>query len=152
MDVKRVKKGKQKLYVNDIVKENDEECLDGENLFGESLDSIDVCKKPHLIQIGNLREERKKFKNPQDGRVYSGKGSCPTLTLSMSPKILIEDNGEYKVRELSGYESMRLMGVVDDDIQKIVDVGLSNKQLIQLAGNSIIVNIMSEFFKEMVKC
>ena len=62
MDVKKVKKGKQKLYVNDVVKEHDEECLDGENLFGELLDSIDVCKKPHLIQIGNLREERKKFK------------------------------------------------------------------------------------------
>ena len=152
MDVKKVKKGKQKLYVNDIVKEHDEECLDGENLFGELLDSIDICKKPHLIQIGNLREERKKFKNPQDGRVYSAKGCCPTLTLSMPPKILIEDNGEYKVRELSGFESMRLMGVDADDIQKIVDVGLSNNQLTQLAGNSIVVNIMSSFFKEMVKC
>ena len=152
MDVKKVKKGKQKLYVNDVVKEHDEECLDGENLFGELLDSIDVCKKPHLIQIGNLREERKKFKNPQDGRVYSAKGCCPTLTLSMPPKILIEDNGEYKVRELSGFESMRLMGVDADDIQKIVDVGLSNNQLTQLAGNSIVVNIMSSFFKEMIKC
>ena len=152
MDVKKVKKGKQKLYVNDIVKEHDEECLDGENLFGELLESIDVCKKPHLIQIGNLREERKKFKNPQDGRVYSAKGCCPTLTLSMPPKILIEDNGEYKVRELSGFESMRLMGVDADDIQKIVDVGLSNNQLTQLAGNSIVVNIMSSFFKEMIKC
>ena len=152
MDVKKVKKGKQKLYVNDIVKEHDEECLDGENLFGELLDSIDVCKKPHLIQIGNLREERKKFKNPQDGRVYSAKGCCPTLTLSMPPKILIEDNGEYKVRELSGFESMRLMGVDANDIQKIVDVGLSNNQLTQLAGNSIVVNIMSSFFKEMIKC
>lgn len=152
MDVKKVKKGKQKLYVNDVVKEHDEECLDGENLFGELLDSIDVCKKPHLIQIGNLREERKKFKNPQDGRVYSAKGCCPTLTLSMPPKILIEDNGEYKVRELSGFESMRLMGVDVDDIQKIVDVGLSNNQLTQLAGNSIVVNVMSSFFKEMIKC
>ena len=152
MDVKKVKKGKQKLYVNDVVKEHDEECLDGENLFGELLDSIDVCKKPHLIQIGNLREERKKFKNPQDGRVYSAKGCCPTLTLSMPPKILIEDNGEYKVRELSGFESMRLMGVDADDIQKIVDVGLSNNQLTQLAGNSIVVNVMSSFFKEMIKC
>lgn len=152
MDVKKVKRGKQKLYVNAIVKENDEECLDGENLFGESLNSIDVGKKPYLIQIGNLREERKNFKNPQDGRVYSAKGSCPTLTLCMPPKILIEDNGEYKVRELSGYESMRLMGVGDEDIKKLVDVGLSNNQLTQLAGNSIVVNIMSEFFKEMVKC
>lgn len=151
MDVKKVKKGKQNKYVNTIVKEHDEECIGGENLFGESLDSIDLGKKPYLIQLGNLRVPRTNFGNPQDGRVYSAKGSCPTLTLCMPPKFLIEDNGEYKVRELSGFESMRLMGVDDDDIQKIVDVGLSNNQLTQLAGNSIVVNIMSEFFKSMVK-
>ena len=152
MDVKKVKKGKQKLYVNDVVKEHDEECLDGENLFGELLDSIDICKKPHLIQIGNLREERKKFKNPQDGRVYSAKGCCPTLTLSMPPKILIEDNGEYKVRELSGYEGLTLMGVTREDVDKMISVGLTNGQLMKLSGNSIIVDVMSSFFKEMVKC
>lgn len=152
MDVKKVKKGKQNQYVNQIVKDYDEVCICGENLFGETIGDIDIGKKAHLIQLGNMREQRKNFGNPQDGRVYSAKGSCPTLTLCMPPKFLIEDNGEYKVRELSGFESMKLMGVDDNDIQKIVDVGLSNNQLTQLAGNSIVVNIMSEFFKEMIKC
>ncbi len=152
MDVKKVKKGKQKLYVNNIVKEHDEECLDGENLFGESLNSIDVGKKPYLIQLGNMRIPRTNFGNPQDGRVYSGKGSCITLTLGMPPKILIDDNGEYKVRELSGYECLTLMGVTREDVDKMVSVGLTNGQLMKLAGNSIIVDIMSSFFKEMVKC
>jgi len=152
MDVKKVKKGKQNQYVNQIVKDYDEVCMCGKNLFGESIDDIDIGKKAHLIQLGNMREQRKNFGNPQDGRVYSAKGSCPTLTLCMPLKFLIEDNGEYKVRELSGFESMRLMGVDDNDIQKIVDAGLSNNQLTQLAGNSIVVNIMSEFFKEMIKC
>lgn len=152
MDVKKVKKGKQNQYVNQIVKDYDEVCICGENLFGETIEDIDIGKKAHLIQLGNMREQRKNFGNPQDGRVYSAKGSCPTLTLCMPPKFLIEDNGEYKVRELSGFESMKLMGVDDNDIQKIVDVGLSNNQLTQLAGNSIVVNIMSEFFKEMIKC
>ena len=46
---------------------------------------------------------------------------------------------------------MRLMGVEDEDIQKLVDGGLSNNQLAQLAGNSIVVDVMSEFFKEMIK-
>lgn len=152
MDVKKVKKGKQNQYVNQIVKDYDEVCICGENLFGETIEDIDIGKKAHLIQLGNMREQRKNFGNPQDGRVYSAKGSCPTLTLCMPPKFLIEDNGEYKVRELSGFESMKLMGVDDNDIQKIVDAGLSNNQLTQLAGNSIVVNIMSEFFKEMIKC
>ena len=52
---------------------------------------------------------------------------------------------------MSGFESMKLMGVEDEDIQKLVDGGLSNNQLAQLAGNSIVVDVMSEFFKEMIK-
>ena len=152
MDVKKVKKGKQNQYVNQIVKDYDEVCMCGENLFGESIDDIDIGKKAHLIQLGNMREQRKNFGNPQDGRVYSAKGSCITLTLAMPPKILIDDDGEYKVRELSGYEGLLLMGVEREDVDKIRDCGLSNGQMMKLAGNSIIVDVMSSFFKEMIKC
>lgn len=152
MNVKNVNKGKQSKYVNTIVKEHDEECVTGENLFGESLDSIDLGKKPYLIQLGNLRVPRTNFGNPQDGRVYSGKGSCITLTLCMPPKILIDDDGEYKVRELSGYEGLMLMGVSREDVDKMKASGLTNGQLMKLAGNSIIVDVMSSFFKEMIKC
>ena len=70
----------------------------------------------------------------------------------MPPKILIEDNGEYKVRELSGYEGLTLMGVTREDVDKMISVGLTNGQLMKLSGNSIIVDVMSSFFKEMVKC
>lgn len=79
------------------------------------------------------------------------KGCCPTLHLGEPPRFIIEDDDGYKIRSLSGFESMRLMGVEDEDIQKLVDGGLSNKQLCMLAGNSIIVNIMSEMFNELIK-
>lgn len=152
MNVKNIKKGKQDKYVNEVVKLNDEECITGENLVGESLDSIELGKKSHLIQLGNLRIPRTNFGNPQDGRVYSAKGCCTTLTLCMPPKILITDNGEYKVRELSGYEGLLLMGVSREDADKIKDAGMSNGQMMKLAGNSIIVDVMASFYKEMVKC
>ena len=61
MDIKKIKKGKQKLYVNDIVKEHDEECLDGENLFGESLDSIDIGKKTTSHTNRKLERRKKKI-------------------------------------------------------------------------------------------
>jgi DNA (cytosine-5)-methyltransferase 1 len=70
----------------------------------------------------------------------------------MPPKILIEDNGEYKVRELSGYEGLTLMGVPREDVDRIKASGLTNGQMMKLAGNSIIVDVMSSFFKEMIKC
>ena len=115
---------------------------------GGSLECMDYGKK----ELGNLRIPRTNFGNPQDGRVYSAKGSCITLTLCMPPKILIEDNGEYKVRELSGYEGLTLMGVPKEDVDKIKASGLTNGQMMKLAGNSIIVDVMSSFFKEMIKC
>jgi len=152
MDVKKVKKGKQDKHVNTIVKQYDEEIVGGENLFGEKTDEIDVDKTPHLIQLGNLRVNRKNFRNPQDGRVYSAKGSCTTLTLCMAPKILITDEGEYKVRELSGYEGLLLMGLERDEADRIKETGLSDAQMLKLAGNSIVVDVMSSFFKEMIKC
>lgn len=144
-------KGKQHNYVNTNVKEFDTDVWGETNLFGERIEDTVPEKFPHLVQLGNLHIDRTGFYNPQDTRVYSPKGTCPTLTLSFSPRFLIKDGDEYKVRRISGFESMRLMGVEDEDIQKLVDGGLSNNQLAQLAGNSIVVDVMSEFYKEMIK-
>ena len=149
-DEKKVK-GKQSNHVNTNVKEFDTDMWGEYNLFGERIEDTVPEKFPHLVQLGNLHIDRTGFYNPQDTRVYSPMGTCPTLTLSFSPRFLFIDNGEYRVRRLSGFESMRMMGVEDEDIQKLVDGGLSNNQLAQLAGNSIVVDCMSEFFKEMIK-
>ena len=146
----RIKRGKQKRYVNSNVKEFDVETYGEINLFGESIEECMPEKFPHIVQLGNLRVNRTHFGNPQQFRVYSPKGECPTLNCCFAPMILIND-GEYKIRKLSGFECMRLMGVEDEDIQKLVDGGLSNNQLAQLAGNSIVVDAMSEFFKELIK-
>ena len=32
-----------------------------------------------IIQIGNMRNDTKKFSNPQTGRVYSADGIAPTI-------------------------------------------------------------------------
>lgn len=144
-------RGKQSNYVNSNVKEYDADEWGEVNLFGERLEDIVPDKFPHLVQLGNLHIDRTGFYNPQDTRIYSPKGTCPTLTLSFSPRFLVIDEGEYKTRRLSGFESMRLMGCEDEDIQKLVDGGLSNNQLAQLAGNSIVVDVMAAMYKEMIK-
>lgn len=146
------KKGKQSAFVNTVVKDFDKDIYPDINLFGDPLESSMTERFPHLIQLGNMHTDRDKFKNPQGTRVYSGMGTCQTLTLASDPMILIKDNGEYKVRKLSGVEEMRLMGVENEDIQKLVDGGISNSQLGLLAGNSIIVDVMSEMFKQLIKC
>ena len=152
MDASKTKKGKQRQFVNKVVKELDEETVSGENLFGESMDLFEVEKQSNIIQLGNLILDRTNFYNPQDGRVYSAKGCCPTLTLGVTPKFLIEDDGEYKVRELSGREGLMLMGVERDDVAKIAASGLSDSQMMKLSGNSIVVDVMSSFFQELIRC
>ena len=149
-DEKKVK-GKQSNYVNANVKEFDTDMWGEYNLFGERIEDTIPEKFPHLVQLGNLHIDRTGFYNPQDQRIYSPLGTCPTLILSFSPKFLIKDGDEYKTRRLSGVEELRLMGVEDEDIQKLIDGGLSNNQLCQLAGNSIIVDVMAAFIPEMLK-
>ena len=144
-DVLNAKSGKQTNYVNKVVKEFDE--LLEENLFGETSEELNMFNQ--IIQIGNVRGDRKTFANPQSTRIYSPKGLAPTLTLCDSHYMLVKENGNYKIRELTGVERMRLMGVENSDIQKLVDNGFSNGQLNKLAGNSIIVDVMSEFYKNL---
>ena len=144
-----VKKGKQTEFVNQTVKEFDEEFE--ENLFGENKPEIKLDMYNKILQIGNIRTDRETFPNPQSTRIYSPKGLAPTFTLVYAPLILVKENGEYVVRETTGVEEMRLIGVEFDDVQKLVDMGLTNEKLCKLAGNSIVVDVMSAFYKELIK-
>lgn len=149
-----LKKGKQEQFVNEKVKSLDDFTTQygGENLFGESVDNLEIDRIDTRIQLGNLRIDRNKFANPQGYRVISPKGVCETLTVGRPPLVLVKQNGKYRVRRLTGRECMRLMGVEDEDIDKLIEGGMSETQLYKLAGNSIIVDVMSGFYKNMVKC
>lgn len=43
----------------------------------------------------------------------------------------------------------RFMGVSDENIDKLINSGLPKTQLYKMFGNSIVVNCMSEMFKNM---
>ena len=143
-----VKMGKQTEFVSQVVKSFDEQIE--VNLFGEKNKKVDVGMYNQILQIGNIRTDRETFPNPQSTRIYSPKGCAPTFTLVYAPLIFVKENGEYKVREMTGVEEMRLIGVEYDDVQKLVDMGLDNTKLCKLAGNSIVVDVMSYFYKELI--
>lgn len=48
----------------------------------------------------------------------------------------------YRIRKLTPKECLRLMGVRDEDIQKMQDAGISDSQLYKMAGNSIVVPVL----------
>ena len=57
----------------------------------------------------------------------------------------------YRIRKLTPKECMRLMGVKDEDTQKMKDAGISDSQLYKLAGNSIVVNVLEGIFTQMFR-
>ena len=57
----------------------------------------------------------------------------------------------YRIRKLTPKECMRLMGVNDEDTQKMKDAGISDSQMYKLAGNSIVVNVLEGIFTQMFR-
>ena len=104
-----------------------------------------------IMQVGNI-VDNKNFGNPQRGRIYSPEGLSPALNTvpggGLEPKF-IEKRVEYRIRKLTPRECFRLMGFTDNDFDKIK--GISNTQLYKMAGNSIVVNVLTEIFKELFK-
>lgn len=55
----------------------------------------------------------------------------------------------FRIRKLSPRECFRLMGVSEENIDKIQAAGISNSQQYKLAGNSIVVDVLYHIFKKM---
>lgn len=103
--------------------------------------------EPKVIQIGNIVSTGN-WDNPQIGRVYDTCGCSPTLNTcgggSHEPKIL----ENYRIRKLTAKECFRLMGVKDEQFDRLH--GISNSQLYKLAGNSIVVDVLEAIFKNLL--
>lgn len=65
------------------------------------------------------------------------------------PKIIIDMAKHYRIRKLTPTECLRLMGVNDDDIEKMKGAGISDSQLYKMAGNSIVVQVLEGIFRNM---
>lgn len=103
--------------------------------------------EPKVIQIGNIVSTGN-WDNPQRGRINSPSGCSPTLNAcgggSHGPKIL----ENYRIRQLTARECFRLMGVKDEQFDRLH--GISNSQLYKLAGNSIVVDVLEAIFKNLL--
>jgi DNA (cytosine-5)-methyltransferase 1 len=59
-------------------------------------------------------------------------------------------NGGYRIRKLTPFETGRLMGLTDDEVQRMKDAGLSDAALYRLHGNSIVVDVLYYIFKALL--
>lgn len=78
----------------------------------------------------------------------------PTITTRISAdnnKFIMEkkeNERDYRVRKLTPKESFRLMGVADTDSDKMIAV-LSKSRCYQVAGNSIVVDVLAAIFDQL---
>ena len=74
-------------------------------------------------------------------------GTSNCLTSVQKDNLLLE-KPQYRIRKLTPRECGRLMGVSDEDIDKMAAVN-SNTQLYRQFGNSIVVDVMCAMFKNL---
>ena len=106
----------------------------------------------------NMNEDKKtKVAMTLDGtyehsnRVYDVDALAPTMQTcgggNREPKIV---EPKFRIRKLTPRECFRLMDVDDKDIDTIQAAGISDSQQYKLAGNSIVVNVLTEIFRKLL--
>ena len=78
---------------------------------------------------------------------FNTKGTSNTITTVQKDNYVVETT--YRIRKLTPRECFRLMGMRDDDIDKIQAIGISNTQQYKMAGNSIVVDVLEAIFKNL---
>lgn len=72
-----------------------------------------------------------------------------TIPLHEYGKVRTAVKQNFRLRKLTERECFRLMGVDDEDISKIQSADISKSQMYKLAGNSIVVDVLTEIFRKM---
>lgn len=93
-------------------------------------------ENPSDRTIGSPTEQRLEIK-------YTG--CTNTLTSVQKDNYVVEN---YRIRKLTARECFRLMGVKDEQFDRLN--GISNSQLYKLAGNSIVVDVLEAIFKNLL--
>ena len=86
-------------------------------------------------------------------RIYDSEASAPTVNTGFNPNFKIGggsmEDSQLRIRKLTPKECFRLMGVKDEDYDKIKK-NQSDASLYHLAGDSIVVNVLMAIFKELL--
>lgn len=81
-------------------------------------------------------------------RVQENGNVTPTLCTSNEVCYYESSEPEFRICKLTPRECFRLMGVSENNIDKIQNAGISNSQQYKLAGNSIVVDVLYHIFRK----
>lgn len=112
-------------------------------------------QEPKILESQIVTMRGRNTENPSDRTAGSptaqrlepnAQGMCNSLTTVQKDNLVMEK--QYRIRKLTPRECGRLMGVSDENISKMAAVN-SNTQLYKQFGNSIVVDVMCEMFKNL---
>lgn len=110
-----------------------------------SVQKDNLVIEPKVIQTGQIYPNSG---NPQAGRIYDKNGISPAIDTcsggNRMPKIFVD----YRIRRLTPRECWRLMGVKDEQFDRLH--GLSDSRLYKMAGNSIVVDVLEAIFRNLL--
>lgn len=125
-----------------------------------STNTITTVQKDNLIIVPEATKKGYAFAQEGDGiyinRVQYKRGvvqkdKIPTLKTNPNDVAVVtkDINNLISIRRLTPRECFRLMGWSDEDINRAFKTGVSDTQLYKMAGNSIVVNCLTEIFKKL---
>lgn len=105
----------------------------------------------NTMQGGNRQPKIICEQRSDEGLRFFKDNICGTIRTinSGGDKRAIEVENNFRIRKLTPRECFRLMGLHDDDIDKIQVAGISNTQQYKMAGNSIVVDVLEAIFKNL---
>lgn len=95
---------------------------------------------PKILSIGNYMPS-----GHSASKIIDSNGLAPTVMENHGT--VTATNVNYRIRKLTPKECWRLMGVRNEQFDKLHDI--SNSQLYKLAGNSIVVDVLMGIFKNL---
>ena len=112
-------------------------------------------KSPQLVTIKGKAITHKTIceQRCDEGLRFFKDDVCGTIRTinSGGDKRVVETEPNFRIRKLTSKECLRLMGLNDEDIQRIIDSGVSVTQQYKMAGNSIVVQVLEHIFEELFK-
>lgn len=118
------------------------------NMQGTS-NCLTSVQKDNLLLENNIQKVGQISSNgSQCGTVISDNGILANLVAGTHGYANSHIATQYRIRKLTPRECGRLMGVSDEDIDKMAVVN-SNTQLYKQFGNSIVVDVMCAMFKNL---
>ena len=119
------------------------------NAIQSTSNCLASVQKDNLLLENNIQKVGQISSNgSQCGTVISDNGISANLAAGTHGYANSHIATQYRIRKLTPRECGRLMGVSDEDIDKMAAVN-SNTQLYKQFGNSIVVDVMCAMFKNL---